>query len=166
MQLRYPLVYRDVRSWKHQRCLAIFSKLILEGSGRSWRILTNTCFDVAIRQRSSMKRIIDILTAWGVNTANQQISQILSIPPIRMCIALWRYDPAIALFRQAIQDGFPEGSIRHVKLQQQTFLLCFFALYFPKSTHKVTFGVSRGAVPAIYGDQDLLPKERRRLTRA
>lgn len=110
--------------------LIIMEVLKLEETTR----LTDAGFNIPVRQMPSMQCIVNILAAYfnnmiesiqtlvgrlrtrRVNTTDDKIPQILTIPPVRTNIIFWWDDPLIAFNRQAIKDRFPERPIRDLEL--------------------------------------------------
>lgn len=139
--------------------------------------LTNTGFDVTIGQLSRVQGVINVLAAYiqlnggsqltrRINTADYQIPQILTIPPLQTIGSLFRYHPFVALFWQTIQNGLSKRPVGHLVFQQQTLLLCLFALHLTQGSDKMTIGIPRMGRPRINRHQNLLINERRCLARS
>jgi hypothetical protein len=131
--------------------------------------LTDASLDISVRQSPRMESIVDILAAWEpegvslivyrvcqqsdekrtwwIDTADKQISQILSSLPCFTRVALWRYDPIRAFAGQAVQDGFTERPIWHIMLEKQTLNLGLLRLDFSKRAHKMTLWMPAGRLP-------------------
>lgn len=58
-----------------------------------------------------------------------------------MTVALEWNNPAFAFLGQTVEDGLAERPVRYIKFEQQTLLLCLFALDFPQRANKMAFGV-------------------------
>jgi len=55
-------------------------------------------FDIAVRKRPRMEGIVNILTTNGINTANEKVPEILTVPPSRIIHAFWHF-PIVTFFR-------------------------------------------------------------------
>ena len=105
-----------------------------------------------------------------INAADDFATQILPVPPCalvhRRIIRTRRHNPRVALRRQTRQHRRAERPIRYIELKQQTLLLGLLAPDRAERAHEVPLRVSRRGVPAVDGDEDLLPDKARRLARA
>lgn len=110
-----------------------------------------------------MKSIVDILAIRRINTANDELSQVLPISPLRTGIALRRHHPLLTLHRQTVQYCFPKRPIGHFEFEQQALLLCIFALRFSQCANEVTLRVPGRDIPSVDGNEDFLSDESRSL---
>ena len=107
---------------------------------------------------------------WRIDTANDLPTQVFPIPPRALVhsriIRTRGHNPRVALRRQTRQHRRAERPIRYIELKQQTLLLGLLAPDRAERAHKVPLRVPRRSVPAVDGDEDLLPDKARRLARA
>jgi hypothetical protein len=112
-----------------------------------------------------MQRVVNILTARGIDTADEQITEISSTDPALVLLGD-RDLPIMSLCRQAVQDRLGEGLVLHVVLQKKS--LCFgsLRLQLTQGSDVVTGGIPRVPVPGVDGDKDALTDEIASLPRA
>lgn len=101
-----------------------------------------------------------------INTADDELPQIFSALPHRTALLFQRHLPRITFDRQTIQNRPRKRSVRYIVLEQERFDFGLFTFDFAQSPNEVTFGIARGCVPSIDGDEEFLTQEGRDLTGA
>jgi hypothetical protein len=95
-----------------------------------------------------------------INATYIELSKVLTISPGGVVGTFRWHDPLLAFSGQAVQYCLPERPIWDIKLEQQALLLGLFAFDLAKSSHEVTFWITRSYIPLVNSHKDLLTNQR------
>ncbi len=77
---------------------------------------------VAVGKLARMKSIVDVLTADGVDTADEQTTQVFAISPAGI-LSAGGHAPVMALLGQAVEDSLGERPLLHIPFEKQSLRL-------------------------------------------